>query len=79
LSHIFESSGCATILPPVWSTGYNSNAVVTASYAVFTEDKRVPLAVVGYQFQHLKLLSEFKSITAQVKLDTFMNNIIMTC
>lgn len=76
---VFGSSGCAPILPPVCSTGNNNNAVVTASYAVFTENnKSIPLAVVGHQFQHLKLLSEFNSITAQVKVETFMNNINMT-
>jgi hypothetical protein len=72
------SSGCATILPSVCSTGYNSNAVVTASYAVFAEVNRVPYAVLGYQFQHQKLFSEFKKITSEVKLETFKNNIIVT-
>ncbi|XP_021933890.1 voltage-dependent calcium channel subunit alpha-2/delta-3-like isoform X3 [Zootermopsis nevadensis] len=47
------------------SLGYNSDALVTASYAVFTEDRKVPLAVVGYQFQHLKLFNEFVSITSK--------------
>jgi hypothetical protein len=44
--------------------------LVTASYAVFTEDKKVPLAVVGYQFEHLKLFRQFYSITSKVKLVT---------
>jgi hypothetical protein len=57
-------------------TGNNSNALVTASYAVFTEDKRVPLAVVGYQFEHLKLFREFYSITSKVKLVNRHNNIV---
>jgi hypothetical protein len=51
---------------------------VTASYAVFTEVKGVPYAVLGYQFQHQKLQEEFKKITSEVKLGTFKNNIIMT-
>jgi hypothetical protein len=51
---------------------------VTASYAVFTEEKRVPLVVVGYQFQHQKLFDEFKDITSEVKLETLKNNIVMT-
>lgn len=75
---IFESSGYATIVPSICSTGNNSNAVVTASYAVFTGVNGVPYAVLGYQFQHGKLFSEFKKITSQVKLETFKNNIIMT-
>ena len=75
---IFESSGCETILSSGCSTGNNNNAVVTASYALFTEVNKVPYAVVGYQFQHRKLFSEFKKITSEVKLETFKNNIIMT-
>jgi hypothetical protein len=51
---------------------------VTASYAVFTDINRVPLAVVGYQFQHQTLFDEFNNITSKVKLETFKNNIIMT-
>lgn len=74
---ISKRFGYAITLPSVCSTGNSSNPVVTASYAVFTEDRRVPLAVVGYQFQHLRLLSEFKSITSKVNLETFKNNIIM--
>ena len=80
---IFESSVCATILPSVCSTGHDNDAVVTASYALFTKNKevrkvdRVPYAVLGYQFQHWKLFSEFKEITSKVKLETFKNNIIM--
>jgi hypothetical protein len=54
----------------LYCTGNNSNALVTASYAVFTEDKKVPLAVMGYQFEHLKLFREFYSITSKVKLVT---------
>ena len=78
---IFESSGCATILPSVCSTGNYNSTVVTASYALFTKVNkvnRVPYAVLGYQFQHWKLFSEFKKITSEVKLETFKNNIIMT-
>ncbi|PNF28750.1 hypothetical protein B7P43_G07780 [Cryptotermes secundus] len=45
--------------------GDNSSVLVTASYAVFTEDKKVPLAVLGYQFEHFKLFSEFYSITSK--------------
>jgi len=71
-------------LPSVCSTGNYNNAVVTASYALFTKVKevrevnRVPYAVLGYQFQHWKLFSAFKKITSEVKLETFKNNIIMT-
>jgi hypothetical protein len=50
----------------------NSDTLVTASYAVFTEDRRVPLAVVGHRFQHQKLSREFVSITSKVKLVTSM-------
>lgn len=65
-------------------TGYSSDALVTASYAVFTEDRKVPLAVVGYRFQHLKLFSEFVSITSKVKLVTSMQilkhfDLLMSC
>jgi hypothetical protein len=75
----FENSGCwykAAIC--LCYTGNNSNVLVTASYAVFTEDKKVPLAVAGYQFEHLKLFSEFYSITSKVKLVTGnkYNNIV---
>jgi hypothetical protein len=66
------------MLPSVCSTGNNSDAVVTASYALFTEVNRVPYAVLGYQFQHRKLFSEFKRVTSEVKLVIFKNNIIMT-
>jgi len=81
---IFGSSGCPTLLPSVCSTGNYNSAVVTASYALFAKVKggnmfnRAPYAVLGYQFQHRKLFSEFKKITSEVKLETFKNNVIMT-
>lgn len=71
-----ENSGfCNSSATYLCYAGYNSDALVTASYAVFTEDRKVPLAVVGYQFQHLKLFNEFVSITSKVKHVTHMQTL----
>ncbi|KAJ4441057.1 hypothetical protein ANN_10907 [Periplaneta americana] len=42
----------------------SSNALVTASYAILSEDRKVPLAVAGFLFQHQKLLNEFHDTTS---------------
>lgn len=55
-------------------TGNNSDALVTASHAIFHSDekKSAPVAVIGFQFQYTSLYALFKNITSNVIILTFI-------